>query len=45
VGVSRAGLPIGVQLVGKRNHDGQLLALARVLEKALDFRARPPFAG
>jgi amidase len=33
VAVSQAGLPIGVQLVGRRGTDGRLLALARQLEQ------------
>jgi Asp-tRNA(Asn)/Glu-tRNA(Gln) amidotransferase A subunit family amidase len=32
---SPAGLPVGVQLVGRRGSERALLALARVLEQAL----------
>jgi len=32
-GVTDAGLPVGVQLIGKRKSDAQLLALARSMEK------------
>jgi mandelamide amidase len=41
VGLSRGGLPIGVQLVGAEGRDEELLADAEALERALDFRARP----
>jgi aspartyl-tRNA(Asn)/glutamyl-tRNA(Gln) amidotransferase subunit A len=41
-GLSRAGLPIGVQLVARRGQDGVLLALARAVEQALDLKLRPP---
>jgi len=41
-GLSSNGLPIGVQLVAKRNQDGLLLALARMLEPQLGFYLRPP---
>ena len=40
-GFSETGLPIGVQLVGRRMQDAQLLALARQLEPDLPFRRRP----
>lgn len=33
-GVSESGLPIGVQLIGNRRHDADLLALARSVEAA-----------
>lgn len=35
VGLSSAGMPIGVQLVARRGQDGLLLALAHALERAL----------
>jgi len=37
-GVDRNGHPIGVQLVGRCGEDATVLALARALEKPLDFR-------
>jgi len=33
-GISESGLPIGVQLIGQRRHDADLLALARSMEVA-----------
>lgn len=44
-GVSTRGLPIGVQLVARRGHDGLLLALAQQLERALDLQLRPLLHG
>lgn len=41
-GLSRDGLPIGLQLVGRWHEDGYLLAIAARLEAALGFAARPP---
>jgi amidase len=38
--VSRAGLPIGVQLAGRMYDEGLLLAVARQLEKAMPWSAR-----
>ena len=32
---TEAGLPVGVQLIGRRGHERALLALARELEQAL----------
>jgi len=32
---SEAGLPVGVQLIGRRGHERALLALARELEQEL----------
>ena len=40
-GFSADRLPIGVQLVGRRWQDGELLALAHQLESALPFSTRP----
>lgn len=37
-----AGLPVGTQLVGRRGGDGTLLALARDLERAVNWPARHP---
>ncbi|WP_037579078.1 amidase family protein [Phaeacidiphilus oryzae] len=34
-GLTRAGLPIGIELDGPRNHDRELLALARQVERVL----------
>ncbi|POR49236.1 amidase [Bosea psychrotolerans] len=41
-GLSGAGLPIGLQLVGRWHEDGYLLAIAARLETALGFAARRP---
>lgn len=40
VGLSDQGMPIGVQLVARRDEDGALLALARTLERALGPQPR-----
>jgi len=40
-GFTETGLPIGVQLVARRMHDTQLLALAQQLEPSLPARRRP----
>ncbi len=37
-GATRAGLPIGLQLVGHRGRTGDLLRLARAVERTLDAR-------
>jgi Asp-tRNA(Asn)/Glu-tRNA(Gln) amidotransferase A subunit family amidase len=42
VGLSRGGLPLGVQLIGAEGRDEDLLADAHALERELDFRPRPP---
>ncbi|MBS1152080.1 MAG: nylA, partial [Myxococcaceae bacterium] len=39
-GISAEGLPIGVQLVGRMNADGQVLAVARQLEQDLSWVQR-----
>jgi amidase len=39
-GVSRAGLPIGVQLAGRLYDEGLVLAVAKQLEKAMPWSAR-----
>jgi amidase len=44
VGLNSQGLPIGVQLVARRGEDGLLLALARILERALGPQPRAPLA-
>jgi aspartyl-tRNA(Asn)/glutamyl-tRNA(Gln) amidotransferase subunit A len=36
-GFSEAGLPIGLQLIGKAFHEDELLAIAQQFEKAHDF--------
>jgi Asp-tRNA(Asn)/Glu-tRNA(Gln) amidotransferase A subunit family amidase len=41
-GFTRAGMPIGVQLVGRRMQDGLVLAVSRQLEQQLNFHLRPP---
>jgi Asp-tRNA(Asn)/Glu-tRNA(Gln) amidotransferase A subunit family amidase len=41
-GFSRAGLPIGVQIVGRRGEDGLVLALAKQLEQLQPTAARRP---
>jgi len=40
-GLSRDGLPLGLQLIGRAFDEASLLRVARSLEKAADFRARP----
>ncbi len=40
--LSEDGLPLGVQLIGRRNDDHRVLEIARWFEGLLDFRARPP---
>ena len=41
-GLTGAGLPIGVQLAGRRFEDALVLAVARELEQALPWRDRQP---
>lgn len=36
------GLPVGLQIVGRRHADEDVLAIGGALEKALDLRLRPP---
>jgi aspartyl-tRNA(Asn)/glutamyl-tRNA(Gln) amidotransferase subunit A len=40
-GTDAAGLPLGLQLIGKALDETTLFSLAGALEKAADFRARP----
>ncbi len=40
-GLSRDGLPIGLELVGPRNADARLLAIGEAVEQALDPLPRP----
>lgn len=42
VGLTSEGLPVGVQLVGRRFHDTALLAAGRALMQALPFNHHPP---
>ncbi|HET6927302.1 MAG TPA: amidase family protein [Hyphomicrobiaceae bacterium] len=39
-GMTKDGLPIGLQLVGRPHSDGDLLGMARMLEEALAFEAK-----
>jgi len=41
-GFSRDGMPIGMQLIGRRGGDGALLGIAREFEAAMDWSARRP---
>jgi amidase len=41
-GFTEAGLPVGLQLVGRRRGDWDLLAVARAFESATGFAARVP---
>ena len=36
-GLTRDGLPVGLQLVGRPHGDAELLGVARLLEQALEF--------
>ncbi|MER8634151.1 hypothetical protein NKH55_31065 [Mesorhizobium opportunistum] len=40
-GLDDAGLPVGLQLVGRRYHDAHVLSAARVIERRLG-RLTPP---
>jgi aspartyl-tRNA(Asn)/glutamyl-tRNA(Gln) amidotransferase subunit A len=40
-GLDAAGLPLGLQLIGRALDEGTLFSLGGALEKAADFRARP----
>jgi Asp-tRNA(Asn)/Glu-tRNA(Gln) amidotransferase A subunit family amidase len=44
-GISRQGLPIGIQLVGAAFAEGRLLALAKWCERQLGFDLLPPVLG
>jgi amidase len=39
-GLTREGLPVGIQLVGRPYGDAELLGFARLLEEALDFKPK-----
>ena len=44
-GFSPGGLPVGLQIVGRRGCDAEVLAIARAFEQATQFaRRRPPIA-
>ncbi len=40
-GLSKAGLPLGMQLIGKPFEEGELLNFAQALETQIDFNTRP----
>jgi amidase len=40
--LDRDGLPIGVQMVGKRWHESRLLTMAKVLSEVTGAFQRPP---
>ena len=42
VGLTAAGLPVGMEIDGPEQSDRRLLAIAKTLEDILDFTARPP---
>ncbi len=42
MGLSGAGLPMGLQIVGKASADAAVLRLARAYERAADWNLRPP---
>jgi Asp-tRNA(Asn)/Glu-tRNA(Gln) amidotransferase A subunit family amidase len=41
-GLTRAGLPVGIELDGASGSDRSLLAVAGAIEQALGFSAAPP---
>jgi amidase len=41
VGLARSGLPVGIQLVGRRRSDGRLLSVAAALEVVAQFDSHP----
>jgi aspartyl-tRNA(Asn)/glutamyl-tRNA(Gln) amidotransferase subunit A len=43
-GITAGGLPLSLQLIGQRFGEARLLSIARVFERAVAFRARPPLA-
>jgi len=44
-GFSAGGLPVGLQIVGRRDRDADVLALARAFERATELaRRHPPIA-
>jgi aspartyl-tRNA(Asn)/glutamyl-tRNA(Gln) amidotransferase subunit A len=40
-GLDQAGLPLGLQLIGRALDEGTLFSLAGALEEAAAFRAKP----
>ncbi len=44
-GFSADGLPVGLQIVGRRHRDADVLALARAFEQATQFARRRPLIG
>lgn len=44
-GFSPSGLPVGLQIVGQRHRDADVLALARAFEQATQFARRRPLIG
>jgi len=40
-GTDAAGLPLGLQLIGRALDEGTLFSLAGALEQAADFRGKP----
>jgi len=45
VGLTAAGLPVGMEIDGPEQSDRRLLAVALTLERIIGFRARPPLHG
>jgi aspartyl-tRNA(Asn)/glutamyl-tRNA(Gln) amidotransferase subunit A len=41
-GTDASGLPLGLQLIGKALDEGTIFSLAGAIEKAADFKAKPP---
>ena len=41
VGLTAAGLPVGMEIDGPEQSDRRLLAVAKTLENIINFRARP----
>jgi mandelamide amidase len=41
VGLTSAGLPVGMEIDGPEQSDRRLLAVAKTLENIINFRARP----
>ena len=39
-GLTKAGLPVGLQLVGRPHSDADLIGMARMLEEVLAFKAK-----
>jgi aspartyl-tRNA(Asn)/glutamyl-tRNA(Gln) amidotransferase subunit A len=43
-GLTAAGLPVGLQIMGRRHADDVVLRLARIFEQARPWPLRPPGA-